>query len=116
MQGIILVYDITNQQSFLHISKWASDVDEVRQEVFHLPVLYCDPVFQIRVVREYQSELQDTLFLCFFFFLCCHCLQCAPDKVQRMLIGNKCDEEPRRQVAKEQASKVRPFSSYNFVL
>ncbi|XP_024918554.1 ras-related protein Rab-15-like [Cynoglossus semilaevis] len=68
-QGIILVYDITNQQSFLHISKWASDVDE-----------------------------------------------CAPDKVQRMLIGNKCDEEPRRQVAKEQASKVRPFSSYNCVL
>ncbi|XP_016896524.1 ras-related protein Rab-15-like [Cynoglossus semilaevis] len=58
-QGIILVYDITNQQSFLHISKWASDVDE-----------------------------------------------CAPDKVQRMLIGNKCDEEPRRQVAKEQASKL----------
>lgn len=69
MQGIILVYDITNQQSFLHISKWASDVDEVRQEVFHLPVLYCDPVFQIRVVREYQSELQDTLCLCFCFFM-----------------------------------------------
>ena len=31
VQGIIFVYDITNQAAFQHIAKWASDVDEVRQ-------------------------------------------------------------------------------------
>lgn len=30
-QGIILVYDITNEPSFQHVVKWVSDVDEVRQ-------------------------------------------------------------------------------------
>ncbi|XP_071375062.1 LOW QUALITY PROTEIN: ras-related protein Rab-15-like, partial [Centroberyx affinis] len=57
-QGIILVYDITNEPSFQHIVKWASDVDEY-----------------------------------------------APDKVQRILVGNKSDEELNRHVTKEQASK-----------
>lgn len=28
-QGIVFVYDITNDSSFQHISKWASDVDEL---------------------------------------------------------------------------------------
>ncbi|XP_058472223.1 ras-related protein Rab-15-like isoform X1 [Solea solea] len=58
-QGIVFVYDITSEQSFQHIAKWASDVDEY-----------------------------------------------APDKVQRMLVGNKCDDELRRQVTKEQGSKL----------
>lgn len=31
VQGIIFVYDITNQPSFQHLAKWVSDVDEVRQ-------------------------------------------------------------------------------------
>lgn len=29
VQGIIFVYDITNQPSFQHLAKWVSDVDEV---------------------------------------------------------------------------------------
>lgn len=29
VQGIIFVYDVTNQPSFQHITKWVSDVDEV---------------------------------------------------------------------------------------
>lgn len=58
-QGIIFVYDITDEPSFQHIAKWASDVDEY-----------------------------------------------APDKVQRILVGNKADEELRRQVMKDQGSKL----------
>ncbi|XP_029349997.1 ras-related protein Rab-15-like [Echeneis naucrates] len=30
----------------------------------------------------------------------------SPDKVQRILVGNKSDEEPRRQVTKDQGSKL----------
>lgn len=58
-QGIVFVYDITNQPSFQHLAKWASDVDEF-----------------------------------------------APDMVQRILVGNKSDEEQRRQVSKNQGSKL----------
>ncbi|XP_040916892.1 ras-related protein Rab-15-like [Toxotes jaculatrix] len=58
-QGIIFVYDITNEPSFQHIAKWASDVDEY-----------------------------------------------APDKVQRILVGNKSDEELGRQVTKDQGIKL----------
>ncbi|XP_056914444.1 ras-related protein Rab-15-like isoform X2 [Takifugu flavidus] len=58
-QGIIFVYDVTNQPSFQHVAKWVSDVD-----------------------------------------------QNAPDTVQRILVGNKCDEELGRQVTREQGSKL----------
>ncbi|CAK6957124.1 ras-related protein Rab-15 [Scomber scombrus] len=58
-QGIIFVYDITNEPSFLHIAKWISDVEEY-----------------------------------------------ASDKVQRILVGNKSDEEPMRRVTKTEGSKL----------
>nr|XP_057946572.1 ras-related protein Rab-15-like [Doryrhamphus excisus] len=66
-QGIIFVYDITNESSFQHIVKWASDVDEY-----------------------------------------------APDKVQRILVGNKSDEEPRRRVTKEDGSKLAEWYGMDF--
>ncbi|KAF7654800.1 hypothetical protein LDENG_00064600 [Lucifuga dentata] len=58
-QGILLVYDITNEPSFQHIVKWVSDVDEHAQ-----------------------------------------------DEVQKVLVGNKCDEEQRRQVTQDQGIKL----------
>ncbi|XP_041827412.1 ras-related protein Rab-15-like [Melanotaenia boesemani] len=58
-QGIVFVYDITNEPSFQHIAKWASDVDEF-----------------------------------------------APNKVQMILVGNKADDELRRQVMTDQGSKL----------
>lgn len=41
VQGIIFVYDITNQPSFQHLAKWVSDVDEVSQSAlsFHSATL-----------------------------------------------------------------------------
>ncbi|XP_036928609.1 ras-related protein Rab-15-like [Acanthopagrus latus] len=66
-QGIIFVYDITCKSSFLHLAKWASDVDE-----------------------------------------------CAPDVVQRILVGNKCDEELTRQVTTDQGSKLAETYGMDF--
>ncbi|XP_068608411.1 ras-related protein Rab-15-like [Brachionichthys hirsutus] len=58
-QGIVFVYDITRKQSFQHLAKWVSDVDEF-----------------------------------------------SPCMVQRVLVGNKCDDELGRQVTKDQGSKL----------
>ncbi|XP_030643185.1 ras-related protein Rab-15-like [Chanos chanos] len=66
-QGIVFVYDITNVQSFQHIAKWASDVDEY-----------------------------------------------APDQVQKILVGNKCDEEQRRRVPTEEGKKLAKAYGMDF--
>ncbi|XP_030574399.1 ras-related protein Rab-15-like [Archocentrus centrarchus] len=58
-QGIIFVYDIADKQSFKHIGKWVSDVDE-----------------------------------------------CIAQKVETILVGNKCDDAVRRQVTKKQGTKL----------
>uniref|UniRef100_A0A673C1V4 Ras-related protein Rab-15 n=1 Tax=Sphaeramia orbicularis TaxID=375764 RepID=A0A673C1V4_9TELE len=66
-QGIIFVYDITNEPSFQRIVKWAGDVDEF-----------------------------------------------APTEVNRILVGNKTDEELSRQVSKEQGSKLAKSYGMDF--
>ncbi|XP_056152186.1 ras-related protein Rab-15-like [Lampris incognitus] len=66
-QGIILVYDVTDQPSFQHIVKWASDVDEY-----------------------------------------------SPNKLQKILVGNKSDEQMKRQVTKEQGSKLAETYGMDF--
>ncbi|XP_053191473.1 ras-related protein Rab-15 [Scomber japonicus] len=66
-QGIIFVYDITNEPSYLHIAKWISDVEEY-----------------------------------------------APEKVQRILVGNKSDEEPMRRVTKTEGSKLAGHYGMDF--
>ncbi|XP_072313774.1 ras-related protein Rab-15-like isoform X1 [Eucyclogobius newberryi] len=58
-QGIIFVYDITDESTFQHISKWVGDVDEF-----------------------------------------------TPNQVQRVLVGNKSDEQPNRQVSLELGVKL----------
>ena len=60
VQGIIFVYDITNELSYQHIAKWASDVDEVRQYVFlshslALVALYNDRVFVVLLTEVSAS-------------------------------------------------------------
>lgn len=51
MQGIVFVYDITNEPSFQNIVKWASDVDEVRQQElpFFSSALNADTSFALLV-------------------------------------------------------------------
>ncbi|NXE16088.1 RAB15 protein, partial [Lophotis ruficrista] len=84
-QGIFLVYDISSERSYQHIVKWASDVDEVGggTGMWGGPV----PVMGGSSRRPPPPQY-------------------APDGVQKILIGNKADEEHKRQVAKEQGLQV----------
>ncbi|NXY66393.1 RAB15 protein, partial [Callaeas wilsoni] len=83
-QGIFLVYDISSERSYQHIVKWASDVDEVG-------------------VHEGRSGGSSAML---GGSLHCSPAQYAPDGVQKILIGNKADEEHKRQVPKEQGLQV----------
>ncbi|CAL8272491.1 unnamed protein product [Merluccius merluccius] len=66
-QGIVLVYDITNEPSFQHITSWASDVDEK-----------------------------------------------APDHIQRILVGNKSDEEAGRRISEDKGKELAAFYGLDF--
>ncbi|NWJ04589.1 RAB15 protein, partial [Crypturellus undulatus] len=82
-QGIFLVYDIGSERSYQHVMKWASDVDEVGT-----PGLGGDAATG---AKQRLTPFRP---------------QYAPDGVQKILIGNKADEEHKRQVAKEQGLQV----------
>ncbi|KAL7991912.1 hypothetical protein Chor_016168 [Crotalus horridus] len=79
MQGIFLVYDISSERSYQHIMKWASDVDELSSYL--------------------AMQIEKDLRLSYPF-------QYAPDGVQKILIGNKADEEQKRQVGREQGLQL----------
>lgn len=89
-QGIFLVYDIGSERSYQHIVKWASDVDEVggAGRSGGGPVPHPVAGGGGGVLTPPPPP------------------QYAPDGVQKILIGNKADEEHKRQVAKEQGLQV----------
>jgi Ras-related protein Rab-8A len=78
----MLVYDITSEKSFDNIKNWIRNIEEVRTRVLTL------------------SKQQ------FGWFLLCF-LQHASAEVERMLIGNKCDMQDKRQVSREKGEHVR---------
>ncbi|KAK2496420.1 hypothetical protein MC885_002088 [Smutsia gigantea] len=78
-QGIFLVYDISSERSYQHIMKWVSDVDEVG-DAASLPGVGKG---HLRGEGKY-----------------------APEGVQKILIGNKADEEQKRQVGREQGQQL----------
>lgn len=111
VQGIIFVYDITSEPSFQHIVKWASDVDEVRTISTlicpsHWPSI-CSTSQCSAAQPVAQFEWQDDEVPYLVCLSVVVVLQYAPDKVQRILVGNKSDEELRRQVTQDQGIKVR---------
>lgn len=90
-QGIMLVYDITNEKSFDNIRNWIRNIEEVRNradagenkhEVF---ISFCESVVWIHFCLFYQHASSD---------------------VERMVLGNKCDMNDKRQVSKEKGEKV----------
>lgn len=76
-KGIMLVYDITSEKSFDNIKNWIRNIEEVKER---------KNIFQART---------DFLF------------QHASAEVERMLIGNKCDMNDKRQVTREKGEQVR---------
>ncbi|XP_029937801.1 ras-related protein Rab-15-like [Myripristis murdjan] len=67
-QGIILVYDVTNEPSFQHIVKWASDVDEYAADKVQRILVgnKSDEVKDRQVTKEQGSKVAQTFGLDFF--------------------------------------------------
>lgn len=67
-QGILLVYDVTNEHSFQHITKWASDVGECAPEHVRWILVgnKCDEEKKRRVTTEQGNKLAKTYGMDFF--------------------------------------------------
>ena len=76
--GIILVYDICDRESFNHVDEWLNEVN--RLSVAHLHM----PAFGL-VCRFWQGYVNEN--------------------TCKILIGNKCDMTAERQVSTEEAKK-----------
>lgn len=98
----MLVYDITSEKSFENIKNWIRNIEEVTKK---------------------KSRYID--FVCYVFIYLTHLLknhisfdctfQHASSDVEKMILGNKCDMNDRRQVSKERGEKVRSLTSYKFL-
>uniref|UniRef100_A0A8C7XSI6 Ras-related protein Rab-15 n=1 Tax=Oryzias sinensis TaxID=183150 RepID=A0A8C7XSI6_9TELE len=67
-QGIVFVYDITDEPSFLHIGKWASDVDEYAPEKVQMILVgnKADNEPNRRVTKAQGSKLAEAYGMEFF--------------------------------------------------
>ncbi|KAL2098610.1 hypothetical protein ACEWY4_005090 [Coilia grayii] len=67
-QGILLVYDVTNEHSFQHIVKWASDVDESAPDQVKRILVgnKCDVDQRRRVSTEQGNKLAQSYGMDFF--------------------------------------------------
>lgn len=61
VQGILLVYDITNRWSFNGIRRWLAEIDEVSVKNFDLYRL--NSVFSINEIHEIRTNLIRSLFI-----------------------------------------------------
>lgn len=91
-QGIMLVYDISNEKSFENIKNWIRNIEEVSGVGAVLREMMCD--------RKPLSVILGPLDVS----------QHASSDVEKMILGNKCDMTDRRQVSKDRGEKVRRFS------
>lgn len=89
----MLVYDITNEKSFDNIKNWIRNIEEVT--TVH---------FQSSEPSSDLSELITTVLL-----------QHASADVERMILGNKCDVNDKRQVSKDRGEKVAKCTEHNQV-
>lgn len=93
----MLVYDITNEKSFDNIKNWIRNIEEV----------FSGP-----------NRPSSTCLLPLKLFECHHVAHCiyyisllliqhASADVEKMVLGNKCDINDKRQVSKDRGEKVR---------
>lgn len=90
-QGIMLVYDISNEKSFENIKNWIRNIEEVSAVGAVLREMMCG--------REVLSVILGPFDV----------PQHASSDVEKMVLGNKCDMTDRRQVSKDRGEKVRRF-------
>lgn len=81
----MLVYDITNEKSFDNIKNWIRNIEEVITVHLQYPHA-CWGAFWVHHETYY--------------------LQHASSDVERMILGNKCDVNDKRQVSKDRGEKV----------
>lgn len=95
----MLVYDITNEKSFDNIKNWIRNIEEVWY--FTLPgASLCDFCFRPECTSLHGYANKYTIN--FVNGLQQH----ASADVERMVLGNKCDVNDKRQVSKERGEKV----------
>lgn len=121
LQGILLVYDITNKWSFDGIDRWIKEIDEVSEAAFYC---WLGQVFfmswpsntslvrdsgNFRLGRPISLVFFKTVFYCtlyHFYFQCSHSFyfvfQHAPG-VPKILVGNRCHLAYKRQVSEVDA-------------
>ena len=80
----MLVYDITSEKSFDNIKNWIRNIEEVSDKT-----------------NERTNERKETF----------ESFQHASAEVERMLIGNKCDMDDKRQVGREKGEQVNKIRS-----
>ena len=97
-QGIMLVYDISNEKSFENIKNWIRNIEEVSSEM-KLNYIHKMNLFMVEVAfwqRYYVLRHNEPL----------NFSQHASSDVEKMILGNKCDMTDRRQVSKDRGEKV----------
>lgn len=94
----MLVFDITNEKSFENIKNWIRNIEEVvvrncniyisvgEQKLVKLKALHCS----INTMDDLSSLP----------------VQHASADVEKMVLGNKCDVNDKRQVSKDRGEKV----------
>ncbi len=89
------MYDITNEETFHHLSYWLSSIDKAS----------CLKL-KIRKSKigttDVGLSLRDAQLLLMLLSL----LQMAPSDISKILVGNKCDLYEERQVEEERGRKV----------
>ncbi|KAK2527819.1 ras-related protein Rab-10 [Columba livia] len=85
-QGFVLVYDITNLDSFQSITSWMRDIHEQLME---------NTSTDEKVRTEFSLYFQGN-----------KVLKKAGDEVDVILLGNKCDKESERVVPKQKGEKL----------
>ena len=95
----MLVYDITNEKSFENIKNWIRNIEEVFTRPNITLFMCCLPLTS-------SKYLICTVLSCVFISLIKH----ASSDVEKMVLGNKCDINDKRQVSKDRGEKVRSHS------
>lgn len=115
LQGILLVFDMTNEESFLSVRRWMDDIKEVGSSMFasHPVYVHSSPFKFLRrnkpknsttlsvYVFSYQAFIAVVVFVCF---------QYAESEVKIMIVANKYDLASHREVSRRQGEEVRLWS------